>query len=133
MELQLNISPSSECSGLISFRIDWFEVLSVQRTLKSLLQHCSSKASSLQCSAFFTETNSITSIHDYWEGEGKDSNAEQSRTRCLRTPHNMVSVVMTESNLAGVILVGVCWGSWSLLLTPLSSFGRAQLLLFIIS
>ena len=128
-----SISPSNEYSGLIHFRIDQLDLLAVQGTLESLVQHHSSKASSLQCSAFFTETNSITSIHDYWEGEGKDSNAEQSRTRCLRTPHNMVSVVMTESNLAGVILVGVCWGSWSLLLTPLSSFGRAQLLLFIIS
>ena len=49
-----NISPSSEYSGLISFRIDWFDRLAVQGTLKSLLQHHSSKASILQCSAFFT-------------------------------------------------------------------------------
>ena len=49
-----NISPSIEYSGLISFRIDWFDLLAVQRTLKSLLQHHSSKASILQCSAFFT-------------------------------------------------------------------------------
>ena len=48
-----NISPSSEYSGLISFRIDWFDLLAVQGTLKSLLQHHSSKASILQCSAFF--------------------------------------------------------------------------------
>ena len=48
-----NISPSSEYSGLISFRIDWFDLLPVQGTLKSLLQHHSSKASILQCSAFF--------------------------------------------------------------------------------
>ena len=48
-----SISPSSECSGLISFRIDWFNLLSVQGTLKSLLQHHSSKASVLWCSAFF--------------------------------------------------------------------------------
>ena len=47
------ISPSNECSGLISFRIDWFDLLAVQGTLKSLLQHHSSKASVLQCSAFF--------------------------------------------------------------------------------
>ena len=47
-----NISPSNEHSGLISFRIDWFD-LAVQRTLKSLLQHQSSKASILQFSAFF--------------------------------------------------------------------------------
>ena len=49
-----NISPSNEYSGLISFRIDWFDLLSVQGTLKSLLQHHSSKASILRHSAFFT-------------------------------------------------------------------------------
>ena len=48
-----NISPSNEYSGLISFRIDWFELLAVQGTLKSCLQHHSSKASILWCSAFF--------------------------------------------------------------------------------
>ena len=49
-----SISPSNEHSGLISFRMDWLDLLSVQGTLKSLLQHHSSKASILQCSAFFT-------------------------------------------------------------------------------
>ena len=48
-----SISPSNECSELISFRMDWLEFLAVQGTLKSLLQHHSSKASILQCSAFF--------------------------------------------------------------------------------
>ena len=48
-----NISPSSEYSGLISFRMDWWDLLAVQGTLKSLLQHHSSKASILLCSAFF--------------------------------------------------------------------------------
>ena len=47
------ISPSNEYSGLISFRIDWLDLLAAQGTLKSLLQHHSSKASVLQCSAFF--------------------------------------------------------------------------------
>ena len=47
------ISPSSEYSGLISFRIDWFDLLAVQGTLKDSLQHHSLKASNLQCSAFF--------------------------------------------------------------------------------
>ena len=47
-----SISPSNEYSGLISFRIDWFDLLAVQETLKSLLQHHSSKASILWCSAF---------------------------------------------------------------------------------
>ena len=49
-----NISPSNEYSGLISFRMDWLDLLAVQGTLKSLLQHHSSKASILQHSAFFT-------------------------------------------------------------------------------
>ena len=48
-----SISPSNEYSGLISFRIDWFDPLAVIGTLKSLLQHLCSKASVLQCSAFF--------------------------------------------------------------------------------
>ena len=48
-----DISPSSEHSGLISFRMDWLDLLAVQGTLKSLLQHHSSKVSILQCSAFF--------------------------------------------------------------------------------
>ena len=48
-----SISPCNEYSGVISFRIDWFDLLAVQGTLKSLLQHHSSKASILWCSAFF--------------------------------------------------------------------------------
>ena len=48
-----SITPSNECSELISFRIDWFDPLASQGTLKSLLQHHSSKASILWCSAFF--------------------------------------------------------------------------------
>ena len=48
-----SISPSNEYSGLISFRVDCFDLLSVQGTLKSILQHHSSKSSILQCSAFF--------------------------------------------------------------------------------
>ena len=51
--LSFSISPSNECSGLISFRVDWLDLPAVQRTLNSLLQHHSSKASVLQCSAFF--------------------------------------------------------------------------------
>ena len=48
-----NISPSNEHSGLISFRMDWLDLLAAQGTLKNLLQHHSSKVSILQCSAFF--------------------------------------------------------------------------------
>ena len=60
----LSISPSNEYSGLISFRMDWLALLAVQGTLKSLLQHHSSKASILQYSAFFYSPT-LTSIHDY--------------------------------------------------------------------
>ena len=52
MEFQLNISPSNEHPGLVSFRVDWLDLLAVQGILKSLLQHHSSKASILQRSAF---------------------------------------------------------------------------------
>ena len=51
--LTFSISPSSEYSGLISFRINWFALLAVQGTLRSLLQHHNLKASILQCSGFF--------------------------------------------------------------------------------
>ena len=63
-----NISPSSEYSGLISFDIDCFDLLSVQRISKSLLQHHSSKASIFHCSAFFMFQLS----HDYWEKHSFD-------------------------------------------------------------
>ena len=53
LELQLQLSPSNEYLGLVSFRIDWFDLLTVQGSLKSFLQHYSSKASILQHSAFF--------------------------------------------------------------------------------
>ena len=62
------ISPSSEYSGLIFFRIDCFDFLAVQGTLKSLLQHHSSKASILQCSSFLYSP----SIHDYWKNHSFD-------------------------------------------------------------
>ena len=61
----LNISPSNEHPGMISLRMDWFDLLAVQGTLKSLLQHHSLKVSILWCSAFFSPT--LTSIHDYWK------------------------------------------------------------------
>ena len=65
-----NISPSNEYSGLISFRIYWLDLLAVQGTLKSLLQHHSSKASILRHSAFFTVQ--LTSIHDHWKNHSLD-------------------------------------------------------------
>ena len=64
-----SVSPSNEYSGLISFRIDWFGLLAVQGTLKSLLQCHSSKASILWCSAFLTVQLSIC---DYWKKHSFD-------------------------------------------------------------
>ena len=58
-----SISPSNEYSGLISFRIDWFDLLAVQETLKSLLQHYSFKASILECSAFIMVQLSLVNSH----------------------------------------------------------------------
>ena len=66
----LSIGPSNEYSGLTSFRIDWLDLLAVQGTLKSLLQHHSSKASVLQCSAFYCPT--LTPIHDCWKNHSFD-------------------------------------------------------------
>ena len=65
-----NISPSNEHPGLISFRIDWLDLLAIQGTLKSLLQHHSSKASVLWFSAFFVVQ--LTSQHDYWKNHNFD-------------------------------------------------------------
>ena len=53
ISFSFSVSPSNEYSGLISFRTDWLNLLGIQGTLKSLLQHYSLKASMLQCSAFF--------------------------------------------------------------------------------
>ena len=65
-----SISPCNEHPGLVSFRMDWLDLLAVQGTRKSLLQHHSSKASILRHSAFFTVQ--LTSIHDYWKNHSLD-------------------------------------------------------------
>ena len=62
-----NVSPSNEHAGLISFRMYWLDLLAVQGTLKSLLQHHSAKASILWHSVFF-----LMSIHDYWKNYSLD-------------------------------------------------------------
>ena len=71
-----SISPSSEYSGLISFRIDGFDLLAVQGTLKSLLQH-KSKTSVLWHSAFFYGPT-LTSVHDYWKHHSSDNMVEKA-------------------------------------------------------
>ena len=66
-----SISSFIEFSRLISFRIKWFDFFAVQGTLKSFLQHCSLKASILQCSAF-CYCPAHTSVHDYWKNHNFD-------------------------------------------------------------
>ena len=74
-----SISPSNEYSGLISFRMDWLDLLAVHGTLKSFLQHYSLKASILLLSLFFNssvlsflDSPTLTSIHDYWKNHSFD-------------------------------------------------------------
>ena len=66
-----SITPSNEYPGLISFRMDWLDHLAVQGTLRSLLQHHSSKASILRHSAFF-HSPTLTYIHDHWKNHSLD-------------------------------------------------------------
>ena len=66
-----SISPSNEHPGLISFRMDWLDLLEVQGTLKSLLQHHTSKASTLWHTPFFYSPT-LTSIHDHWKNHSLD-------------------------------------------------------------
>ena len=71
LELQLQHQSVSEYSELISLRIDWFDLLAVQGTLKSLLQHHSLKASILRCSRLLY-ASTLTSVHDYWKNHSFD-------------------------------------------------------------
>ena len=66
-----NISPSNEYLGLISFRMDWLDLLAVQGNLKSLFQHHSSKASN-SLVLIFLYSPTLTSIHDYWKNHNLD-------------------------------------------------------------
>ena len=85
-----NISPSNEYSRLISFRIDWFNLLAVQETLKSLLQNHSSKASVLQCSAFF-----MVQLSHVLE-ESLDSSLESSAPQHLPLCNNASSLWLSD-------------------------------------
>ena len=66
-----SISPSSEYSGLVSFRMDWLDLLAVQGTLKSLLQHHSSKSINSSVLSFL-HSPTLTSIHDHWKNHSLD-------------------------------------------------------------
>ena len=90
LEFQFSIIPSKEIPGLISIRMDWLDLLAVQGTLKSLLQHHSSKASILRCSAFFT----IQLSHPYMT-TGK-------------------TIALTRQTFVGKVMsVSICYLAWS--------------------
>ena len=77
-----NINPSSEYSGLFSFRIDWLDLLAGQETLKSLLQHHSPKK--INSSALsFLDSLTLTSIHDYWKSHSFASPLKKQRTEWI--------------------------------------------------
>ena len=75
-----SISPSNEHPGLISFRMDWIDLLAAQGTLKSLLPHHSSKASILQRSTFFTIQLS-NPYHDHWKNQRQHQKQEQQKEK----------------------------------------------------
>ena len=83
--LSFSISPSSEYSGLISFRIDWFDLLAVQGTVRSLLHHHSSKATIFQCSALFM----VQLSHHYMTG------SDYTKNQVALTIHTFVGKLMS--------------------------------------
>ena len=86
-----NISPSNEHSGLITFRMDWLDLLAVQRTLKSLLHHHSSNASILRCSAFFT----VQLSHPYMTTEKIIALTRRTFVgKVMSLPFNMLSMLV---------------------------------------
>ena len=91
-----NINSSNEYSGLISFRIDWLDLLAVQGTLKSLLQHHSSKASMLRCSAFF-----IVQLPHLYMTNGKTVALTRRTTvgKVMSLLFNMLSRLITAHNI----------------------------------
>ena len=104
-----SISPSNEYSGLISFRMDWLDLLAVQGTLKSLLQHHSLKASILQCSAFFViqlshpyMTTGKTIALTRWTFKGK---VMSFFLRCILLCHSFSSKEQASFNFMAAITI----------------------------
>ena len=90
-------SPSKEYSGQISFKTDWLDFLAVQGTLKRLLQHHSSKASILWCSAFFTVQ--LTSIYNYWKKLWLDGLCWQSNISAFRLSSLIIAFLPRSKHL----------------------------------
>ena len=127
-----NISPSNEHPGLISFRMDWLDLLAVQGTLKSLLQHHSSKASILLCSAFFIVqlshpymTTGKTIALTRWTFVNKvmfllfNKLSRLVITFLPRSKHLLISWLQSPSAMT-------LWGIWSDQITISSDFGAPQ-------
>ena len=100
-----SISPSNEYSGLISFRMDWFDLLAVQRALKSLLQHHSSKASVLQFSTFFMVQLSHTYVNT---GKGIALTRQTFVDKVTSLSFNMLSTVTGRKNKQGGLKIALC-------------------------
>ena len=103
LNFSFSISPSSEYSGLISFMIDWFDLLAVQRILKSLLQYHSSKASVLRCSAFFMVrvlypymTTGKTIALTMWTFVGKEISLLFNMLHCSLSIHRYISTSLSK-------------------------------------
>ena len=111
-----SVSPSNEYSGLISFRIDWFYLLAVQGTLKSLLQHHSSKPSILWCSA--CNEADLGSIPGLGRSPG-GGHGNPIQYSCLEDPHGQRSLVgyspwgLKESGTTGQLSTHTQPSSWS--------------------
>ena len=116
-----SISPSNEYSGLISFRIDWFNFLTVQRTLKGLLQHHSLKASFLWCSGFFVVR--LSSLHDSWKNHSFDYRTFVSKVMSLL--FNMLSRFVIA-----LLLRSTSFDSWLLSLSTVILEHLACMLVF---
>ena len=93
-----NISPSNEHSGLMSFRMDWLDLLAVQGTLKSLLQHHSSKALILQCLAFFI----VQLLHPYMT---------TGKNKALTRWTSVVKVISLLFNMLSMLVIAFLWRS----------------------
>ena len=102
-----SICPSNEYSGLISYRIEWFDLLALQGTLKSLLQHHSLKASVLWCSAFFNIQ------HRNWKGPSLASPPFASMGYTLREGHWVMTKMLRTASFKGIlkenIMIPVHW------------------------
>ena len=107
---RIQIYTSKEIPGLISFRMDWLNLLAVQGTLKSLLQHHSSKASILQCSAFFT----VQLSHPYMT-TGKNHSLDYALDNCMLISRDNKQETwkgLLHEAYACLLLLKTLWPSW---------------------